>query len=1325
MLDSGAEVNVMSVTYYRSMVNKTHLASPDGHELRSVAGDRLSVLGVIHVPLRVAGVLLRPNVRFFVVDSVPPGLDVLLGLDFLLAHVEDINYTNLTYSLKVAKTTQHRLLVDPTRLLGPCSVRSVGKENSSTQATVAVYLACTVVLRPYSSCVVRGLVTQHRPDIRRPTHTVNPSPSTHWLFEPRTTELNDAVGISTSVTPVDGSIPVYLENPTWRSIRCRAGLHVGNLLTANEIELSTSAPADKMAVHPSRINQITVSQPPDPDILQLSQDVSIDLSNTIDMTPDQRARLVEMLQRNIGVFASDPKRTPTTNLAQHRIDTGSAPPVAVPQYRVSPEQRAVIDAQAQEMLENGVIQPSKSPYSSPVLLVKKSDGKDRFCVDFRKLNLQTKKDVYPLPRVDDVLDALGKADFFSVLDLQSGFWQIPLHPDDREKTAFSTSRGHYEFLVMPFGLCNAPSTFQRAMDQLTRDLRESCLPYMDDVITFSSRSFDLHLQHLESLFKKLQAAPMVAKPNKFKVLQKEIKFLGHVISPHTIKPDPQKTAAIFNFPTPSCVKELQSFLGLVSYYRRFVLGMATVAEPLYRLFKGNTPWVWGDVEAAAMDSLKTTLTTSPLMRLPDFDRPFTLCTDASQVGLGAVLSQVTDDGVDHPVYYASRTLNSSERNYHTTERECLAVKWACDQFRPYLLGRRFTVFTDHAALRWLFTVRDPKSKLVRWILELQEFDMDIRSRPGSANGNADALSRLPGLLEPHGARDHYVITAVTRTKDRTLPAPRRAGMDPDLVLDQRAYDEDEAIRLSIEQQDATNATDMISETDDVDSADRELPDHLEAEKLSKLNEEEPDVIDPELLSVNPNDIRTEPQFPAALTTTSNTPPTMATAQRADQDWLPIILFLEDERTTDASVTDAVRFESRDYTLHDGVLYRKWDQSKVKPRLSTQTYRAVIPESLRSELLRQFHDGVCGAHLGESKTYERIADTLFWPSMYKDITDYVQSCAKCSARKTIFHHRNTPLQSIPYPSHPFEALGIDVLGPLPTTKRGNKYIVVITDYHTRWPIAFAMKNQKASTIATLLVEQVFCQHGFPATLLSDRGSNFLSELVGAVLRVFHVKKLNTSSYHPQTNGLTERFNHTLVTMLTHYTGQNQNDWDEFLPYVLLAYRTTPHHTTKQTPFYMLYGRNVQYPFHSFVGPAPLDDMTMKIGTADYMDKLVQKLKVASDVVRARLLKGDERRVRDNAAMTDVMTFEVGDKVLLHNPIVKQGHSRKLTAPWIGPFQVIDCYPNLVNYKIHALDKLGRLVNNARSRLVHVSRLKRYHDPAQSRIRQLASGGNSGT
>ena len=873
---------------------------------------------------------------------------------------------------------------------------------------------------------------------------------------------------------------------------------------------------------------------------------------------------------------------------------------------------------------------------------------------------------------------------------------------------------------MPFGLCNAPATFQRAMDQLLRDLLDFCQPYMDDVITYTEGAFTLHLDQLERVLQRLQSAPMVAKPSQFKVLQKELRFLGHIISRHAIQPDPAKTAAVFAFPTPTCVKELQSFLGLVNYYRRFVQDLATIAAPLYQLLKKDGAWRWDHTHASSMQRLKETLSSPPLMALPHFDRDFVLSTDASATGLGAVLSQAGEDGVEHPVYFASRTLNDAERHYSTSERECLAVKWACGQFRSYLLGRPFKVLTDHAALKWLFTQKDPKSKFVRWILELQEYDMVVHTRPGVANGNADAMSRLPGLLEGQGCTSHAFISVVTRSSTQSLP-PRRRGrhqLDPEVVLSDQAYDVDEAIRQSL-MEDATpppqSATSSSSPPPHVLSGvdDPDLP--VDVESDAPWEEKSPSLGVDDIETAYPADVPSLPSS-GALTMTS-----LTEAQRIDPEWSALIRCLEDDHPSHPSERNTVRSDSKAYVLYQGVLYHRWDRTKVKPRLSTSSYRAVIPTSLRSELLRQYHDGACGGHLGESKTYERIADKMFWPGMYRDISEYVLSCSRCGARKTALHHQQIPLGHLPRPSQPFEALGIDFLGPLPKTRRGNRHILVITEYQTRWPLTFATKNQRAPTVAQLLVEQVFCQHGFPATLLSDRGSNFLSDLMAAVLHVFHVKKLNTTAYHPQTNGLTERFDHTLCTMLSHYCDRHQADWDDYLPYVLFAYRTTPHHTLKQSPFYLLYGRNPRYPLDSLLPPPPLDDLELSEPLSRYIDNLLEKLKVARNVVDERLRQADQRRADHNEALTRIPQYEVGAKVWLHNPVVKKGQTRKLTSPWTGPWQVIDKFNNLLNYKIHRLDRLGRLVNSAKSRLVHVARLKAYVDPSSSSIRSSPSLG----
>ena len=342
-----------------------------------------------------------------------------------------------------------------------------------------------------------------------------------------------------------------------------------------------------------------------------------------------------------------------------------------------------------DMLEKNTIQPSNSPWASPIVLVKKKNGALRFCVDYRKLNAVTRKDAYPLPRVDDTLDTLAHARWFTTLDLISGYWQVAVHPDDREKNAFCTPNGLFEFKVMPFGLCNAPATFQRLMDSVLAGLQWStCLVYLDDIIIVG-KTFADHLNNLRQVFDRIRGAGLKLQPAKCVLCTHEVTFLGHIVSAAGITTDPSKTDKVTSWPTPTTKREVQQFLGLANYYRRFIKHFASIAKPLHRLTEKTASFKWTTECQTAFETLKHTLTSAPILAHPDYSKEFILDTDASAVGIGAVLSQVQSDGNERPIAYASRTLSKPERCYCVTQRELLAVVTFIKHFRPYLLGRSF------------------------------------------------------------------------------------------------------------------------------------------------------------------------------------------------------------------------------------------------------------------------------------------------------------------------------------------------------------------------------------------------------------------------------------------------------------------------------------------------------------------------------------------------------------------------------------------------------------------------------------------------------------
>ena len=407
-----------------------------------------------------------------------------------------------------------------------------------------------------------------------------------------------------------------------------------------------------------------------------------------------------------------------------------------PMYRYSPAEKEEIKRQIVELLSANRIRPSTSPYGAPLLFVQKADGTLRMCINYRKLNKITIKNKYPIPRIDDLLDALGESKVFSTLDLKQGYHQIQLTESDIPKTAFNTPFGHYEYVVLPFGLTNAPSAFQNYMNDVLRPyIGISCLVYLDDIIVFSKTHED-HIKHLREVLITLRDNDLFVHPDKCVFLADRIAYLGHIITPEGLKADPKKTAVVQEWPTPTEVLHVQQFLGLCNYFRRFVDQYSKQALPLTRLTRDNYPWRWGTQEQEAFETLKQALVSPPVLRMPDFTKPFTVETDASDYALGGILSQ---EG--RPVAYESRTLTPAEQNYGTPDKECLAVIHCYTTWRCYLEGVESTCITDHHPLTFLLDQPKLNRRQARWLEFLASFRPHIVYRPGERNP-ADPLSRL-------------------------------------------------------------------------------------------------------------------------------------------------------------------------------------------------------------------------------------------------------------------------------------------------------------------------------------------------------------------------------------------------------------------------------------------------------------------------------------------------------------------------------------------------------------------------------------------------------
>jgi len=415
---------------------------------------------------------------------------------------------------------------------------------------------------------------------------------------------------------------------------------------------------------------------------------------------DVRQPLENLLTSYSDVFSKSEFDLGCTNIIQHRIDTQDNAPF---RQSLRPQPRAhlpVIDQLLNDMQQQGVIEPCTSEWASNIVLVKKKDGSVRFCVDYRKLNLLTKKDAYPLPRIDRCLDTLAGSVWYSTFDLRSGFHQVAMDPRDVNKTTFVCHRGTFRFPKMPFGLCNAPSSFQRLMDIVLTGLNyEICLAYLDDIILYSN-DLASHMERLERLLFRLREANLKLKPSKCSLLQKQVHFLGFTVSQEGVGTDPEKVAAIRSWPTPQNLRQSRAFIGLCQYYRRFVPNFSEIAAPLHALTKKGARFYWSPECEAAFTTLKSALSEAPVLALPDDDSEYILDCDASNRAIGAVLSQV-QDGIERPICYASQLYSKHEANYNITRKELLAVVTFTKKFRQYLLGRPFRIRTDHAALQWL------------------------------------------------------------------------------------------------------------------------------------------------------------------------------------------------------------------------------------------------------------------------------------------------------------------------------------------------------------------------------------------------------------------------------------------------------------------------------------------------------------------------------------------------------------------------------------------------------------------------------------------------
>ena len=962
--------------------------------------------------------------------------------------------------------------------------------------------------------------------------------------------------------------------------------------------------------------------------------------------------------------------------------------------RQSPKNHQVTESTVRDLLRKKVIERSNSPWSSPVVIVPKPHNpiEKRMCIDFRQLNSQTQKDAYPVPLIEDCLDMCKNADWFSIIDIKDAFWHIEMDEDSIPLTAFVTADGLFHWKRMPFGLTNAPATFQRYVDHVLREhIGKYCAAFFDDCLVYTTGTLEEHIKHVKAVLATLAAAGLEVRVDKSKFAFTEVTYVGYVISKGKVHPEPSLIRGIQEFATPTNIKELRQFLGLTNYYRKFVRGFAHIAVPLYQLTKKGTVWAWTGPRIAAFEALKAALISSSCLYAPDHSKPFVLQTDASDVGIGAVLEQEHDHEF-HPVAFISRKLNDAETRYSGTERECLAVVWAVGQFEHYLIDQPFTVVTDHSALQWLPQKKFDNNRLMRWALKLQEFTFTVRHRAGAANANADALSRLPppnsapadddkrdpavGPLDRELRHLHQLRTESCGNTSTCVPRYIRLlrGEIPPfpLVLLQR-QDTIATLRKS------SAALCTGSDGNDEDLSARRIFDIVLIDESQLLE--------------------------------------LAQAQRKDKELQLRIDFLENKHIPAGWLpADVVKFRKQcdDFVLVPQAApcppVLKYYPSKPKVGLASFTPvhpRVAVPSTFRTRLLKLFHDSPFGGHFGIKRTIRKIAVNYWWPSLQQDVTDYVSSCEACSREKQRRRSPILPVGSAPQPAYPFHIISIDHVGPLEKSE-DFKFILVIIDHFSRWAIAVPVLDTSAETTALALYEEVYNRFGVPKMLLSDQGPAFCNAVIAALHLHLGVHHLFTSAYHPESNGAVERLNGTLKQILYAVTFTHGSQWVQVLQPAVFAYNTSRSETIGFSPYYVLFGREAVTPGDqaALLADSMDIDYTGENPLPPYIEQLLQDLKECHDVVRAifdsKLARAQEERLK----LARIPVYSVGDQVWIRDPKseIRFGKQKGHRAPWIGPGTITKRISDFA-YRVDITTRSVRTGRASTNNLtVHTARMK---------------------
>lgn len=944
----------------------------------------------------------------------------------------------------------------------------------------------------------------------------------------------------------------------------------------------------------------------------------------------------EDIQRICGKYADifylEGDKLTTTNVLNQKIYLKpESTPVFVKPYRLPHTQKEEINKQVKKMIEDGIAEEACSEWSSPLLLVPKKLDRDgnkkyRVVIDYRKVNERIQDDKFPLPCITDILDSLGGAIYFSHLDMSQGYYQVPLEENSRNITAFSTDRGQFRLSRLPMGLKISPSAFSRLMTVAMSGLNYiNCFIYLDDIIIFG-KNLKEHNRNLIQVFERLRQSNLKLNPLKCEFLCKQINYLGHMISSEGIAPDPEKIKVLKEYPVPKDAKEAKRFTAFANYYRRHIQNFSQIAKPLHNLNKKNVEFNWTKECQNAFDILKTKLTTAPVLDFPNFDpsNEFILRTDASGYAIGAVLSNSTDK----PVAYASRSLNSAEKNYCTVEKELLAIVWATKHFRPYLFGRKFKILTDHKPLVYLFGMSNPSSRLMKFRIALEEYDFVVEYVKGSSNVTADALSRI--TLNELKELNQNVINVITRSMTKKL---------------QNSKSKDEHV-----EQDTPKIVELLKKPKNVPELKIEL-EETDDKNNDKNNNE---------IAIN---LKNNTLYVKSQKSTLNLTSLLKELDIfCQENTIKKILLMKDEGTKE--------------------LINKLKNKKYSNELK---YVKVIVLSKPKEIhdlkekliiLNDFHMLPTGGHAGINRMYRNVCRKFIWKNLKEDIKKFIKNCRECQTCKHSKYTRE-PMVITNTPKSVFERITLDLVGPLPEDDFENKYILTIQDELSKFVEGYPIKSKDSFSVAKSFVQNFVLRYGVPKEILTDRGKEFMSELFRNVCIALNIEKNNSVAYHHQTLGSLENTHKNLHEFLRMKVKSLHKSWSEWVAYWCFAFNTTVHSSSGYTPYEVVFGKKCRVPSN-----LQLENELEVFG--DYVEEMKYRIVQAENEVTENLNRSKEIRKLKYDAKLNQRKYLPNHKIL-----IKKEVGNKMTPLYEGPYDVIiDINPNVIvkkNNKVEVVHK----------------------------------------